>query len=301
MLFTRIKPMLALKGEAPFDDDQYIFELKADGIRLILHAKFGSGRVELYTKTGNRITDRFPEFHGLSLPGVDNIILDGELVIMNNSRPDFTRVMRRFSANPNQAGQLAGQLPATMVVFDILQLNGQKLPGLPLLERKSLLEKTVADGPLLTKNIYVEGQGTLLFNQVVDRRLEGIIAKPKDSLYYPGRRKLWQKIKNYYYRDMDVLGYSPGSGQLLVGENGRPLARVLGLRPVDRAAIARLLPQISTGQKGDTVYIEEGIRCRVRYTVGAVDNIRECVFDSWKLTTKSYPNDTLHTVTGERA
>jgi ATP-dependent DNA ligase len=286
MLFTKIKPMLALKGETPFDDDQYIFELKADGIRLILHAEFGPGRVELYTKTGNRITDRFPEFCSLTLPGVNNIILDGELVILNNNRPDFTKVMRRFSANPDRAVRQSGQLPATMVVFDILQLNGQNLTGLPLLKRKNLLEETMADGPLLTKNIYINGQGTLLFNQVFNRRLEGIIAKPKDSLYYPGRRKLWQKIKNYYYRNVDVLGYSPGTGQLLVGENGKPLARVLGLRPVDRAAIARLLPQIGIGQKGDTVYIdiEEGISCRVKYTVGAVDNIRECVFDRWQLT-----------------
>jgi hypothetical protein len=143
--------------------------------------------------------------------------------------------------------------------------------------------ETVADGSLLTKNIYIDGQGTLLFNQVVDRRLEGIIAKPKDSLYYPGKRKLWQKIKNYYYRDVVVLGYSPRTGQLLVGEDGRLLARVLGLHPVDRSAITRLLPQIGTDQKGDTVFIEQGIRCRVKYTVGALDNIRECIFDSWQL------------------
>jgi len=96
--------------------------------------------------------------------------------------------------------------------------------------------------------------------EVVDRRLEGIIAKPKVSLYYLGRRKLWQKIKNYYYREVNVLGYSPGTRQLLVGEGGKPLARVLGLRPVDRSAIARLLPHIGTAQKGDTVFIERGIR-----------------------------------------
>ncbi|MFA7467602.1 MAG: hypothetical protein WCY82_04975, partial [Desulfotomaculaceae bacterium] len=116
MQFIRIKPMLAIKGEAPFDDDRYIYELKADGIRLMLHADFPAGRVELFTKTGNCITGRFPEFSSISLPGVDNIILDGELVILNNGRPDFIRVMRRLSASPNRAGELARQLPAAMVV-----------------------------------------------------------------------------------------------------------------------------------------------------------------------------------------
>ncbi|MFA7467914.1 MAG: hypothetical protein WCY82_06575 [Desulfotomaculaceae bacterium] len=281
MLFTKIKPMLAIKGEAPFNDDRYIYELKADGIRLMLHADFPVGRVKLFTKTGNSITDRFPEFNCIRLKGVNNIILDGELVIINNGRPDFTRVMRRLSTNPGRAGEMAQQLPATMVVFDILQLNEQGLTCLPLLERKRLLAETISDGPLLVKNIYVEDQGSALFNQVVERRLEGIIAKPKTSLYYPGQRKLWQKIKNYYSREVDVLGYAPTTGRLVVGENGRPLAQVLGMRPVDRSAIGRLLPEISTVQKGETVFIQPGIRCRIKHTVGAYDNIRDCVFDTW--------------------
>jgi ATP-dependent DNA ligase len=268
MLFTRIKPMLAIKGEDPFDDDRYIFELKADGIRLMLHADFTADRMKLFTKTGNCITARFPEFSSVCLPGVDNIILDGELVIINNGRPDFTRVMRRLSANPGCSGELARQLPATMVVFDILQLNGRRLTGLRLLERKRLLAETIPDGLLLVKNFYMEGQGIALFNQVVERRLEGIIAKPKTSLYYPGQRKHWQKIKNYYSREVDVLGYAPSTGRLLVGEDGRPLAQVLGMRPVDRSAIVRLLPEIRTVQKGETVFIQPGIRCRIKHTVG---------------------------------
>lgn len=78
---------------------------------------------------------------------------------------------------------------------------------------------------------------------------------------------------------MDVLGYVFGTGRLLVGKNGVPVAQALGLPPADRKALVKLLPEISTKRAGDTrFFVEPGIRCQVKYTVGATGGMRECVF-----------------------
>jgi len=126
----------------------------------------------------------------------------------------------------------------------------------------------------------VEDAGTLLFEKIVERGLEGIVAKPKRSSYLPGRRGLWQKIKNYQYGQMDVMGYIPKTGQLLLAQNGVPMARAFGLTPKDRAAITRLLPEIAIQEKGGVVYVRQGIKCNVKYTVGP-EGVRECVFEGW--------------------
>ena len=281
MLHSKIKPMLSIKTDKPFDSLEYLFEPKYDGIRFILQCCFKKGKIELYTKPGNRITKQFPEFQDIRLPGVKDIILDGELIILTGGRPDFAKVMKRFSSGHEKAKVLVGQLPATMAVFDVLYLNGQSVTEMPLLYRKKLIEDHVPDSELLVKSMYVENNGVMLFSKIVESSLEGIIAKPKQSKYYQGQRKLWQKIKNYYYDEMDVLGYVFGTGRLLVGKNGVPVAQALGLPPADRKALVKLLPEISTKRAGDTAFVEPGIRCQVKYTVGATGGMRECVFSGW--------------------
>lgn len=283
MLFTKIKPMLAKPGEL-FDDADCLYEPKVDGIRLLLHCLFDQGKIELFTRHGTRITYQFPEFQSFSLPGVKSIILDGELTHLTNGQPDFNKVMKRFSAGTQNIPQFTKLFPCSAVVFDILYLNGKKVTDLPLIERKQILASLVPDSDLVCKVIYIEKYGAALFNQIVENKLEGVMVKPLDSPYLLGKRGLWIKHKNYY-RDsnMEVLGYIYGTGRLLAGKNNRPVAQVLGLPPADRDALISLLPEIEINRVKDTVFIEKGIKCKIKYTVGAENNIRECVFDGWNL------------------
>jgi len=278
MLFTVIKPMLPVQCKAPFDSEEHIFEPKIDGIRALLHADFVLGRLEIYTRHGTCCTGQFPEFQGLTLPARD-VIIDGELTVFTGGQPDFARVMRRFACAAEKARKLACEAPATLVAFDVLYLDGEPVTGLPLVERKRLLHR-LGKPPLVVENLFVEGAGTLLFEKIVERGLEGVVAKPKRSLYLPGRRGLWQKIKNYQSGEMDVIGYIPRTGQLLLAQNGVPVARAFGLTPKDRAAIACLLPEIAIREEGGVVYVRHGVKCNVKYTFGP-QGIRECVFDGW--------------------
>lgn len=281
MLFAKLQPMLALKKDEPFDDPDYIFEPKIDGIRLLLHADLAAGKVQLYTKRGVDCTQQYPEFQDLALSGVQSVILDGELAIATNGKPDFTKVMRRFSAGQSKAQALAAAMPATMVAFDVLYLNGERLTGLLLIQRKQILDEIVPDSGPVIRSLYVERDGTLLFDQMVARELEGIIAKPKLSKYHPGQRRDWLKVKNYRRGEFEVLGYIPATGQLLVGKDGVPLAQAFGLNPVDREAFVRLLPEIGTDKKEDALFIKKSLRCKAKYTVGAQGNVRDCVFEGW--------------------
>lgn len=283
MLFTKVKPMLLTKHEeGPFDSDQHLFELKLDGARVLLHCDFESGRVELYTKARRICTSQFPEFQDLRLSGVRNIILDGEIVAMTNGKPDFTKVLQRLAAGREKALTLCETSPVSIVAFDIIFLNNRNLKNQLLMDRKRLLAEVVEDSNLLSKGYFVPNDGKLLYDYAKANNLEGVVAKSAGSQYQEGRRtKSWQKIKAYTYSEMELIGYEFGTGTLLVGKGGVPVAKALGVRPTDREAIVRLLPQISKKKDKNMVYIERGIRCLVKYTTGPSGNIRECVFDRW--------------------
>ncbi len=280
MLFNTIKPMLAKKIDKPFNSPNYIWEPKLDGIRLILMASFKDQKIVLQTRNGNIITNQLPEFLDLSLPGVDSIILDGELIALTDGRPDFNKVMQRISTGKEKAKQLSETLPVSMSAFDILYLNGEGLTYTPLLRRKEILEDTVPDTDLLSKVMFVENDGIALYNQIVYMKLEGVVAKAKNGTYRRNHRG-WYKHKHYHRAEMDVLGYVFGSGKLLVGKENTSIAQALGLPPTHRDALVRLFPEIGVRREKDIMFIEKGLRCNIKYTVGARNQMRECVFDGW--------------------
>jgi DNA ligase 1 len=85
-----VSPMLLHKIDHPFDDEEYITELKLDGIRLIL-SKFDN-KIKLYTRHKNDVTARFQELLNLDIP--DGTVLDGEIVVTDSSgKPDFGAII----------------------------------------------------------------------------------------------------------------------------------------------------------------------------------------------------------------
>ena len=195
-----VSPMLLHKTEKPFTDDSYLTELKLDGIRLILH-KGSNGIVRLYTRHNNEITARFPELKNIDIPS--GTTLDGELIATNaEGKPDFEALMQRLMSNNNAT-------PVSFVAFDMMHYKEKNITNLPLLERKALLDQTLAeDNSLVSKVRYVEGNGEAYYDLVEEQSLEGIVLKHINSKYQSGKRShSWLKVINYQYTDAIVTGY----------------------------------------------------------------------------------------------
>jgi DNA ligase-1 len=252
-----ISPMLLHKSDKPFDSDDYITELKLDGIRLI-YSVDNNGKVRLYSRNNNEITSKFPELHNLDItPGT---VLDGELIVSDDKgKPDFEAVMSRFKSSNDKS-------PITFVAFDVLQHEGKRITNLPLIKRKEVLADIVpTDTTLIAKTQFIEGHGEAYFDAIKAQSLEGIVLKRKDSRYEIGKRShSWLKVINYHYADVFVVGYrkSGDFGLLLTFDDGRYAGVMeLGVRPLDRKQIYAK-PVIR--EEKDFSFIEP-VKCRVKY------------------------------------
>ena len=203
-----IKPMLIGKEMAPFDDPNYIYELKWDGERCVAYLEPGKPP-ELRNKRNVRMLSKVPELAVISKQVKKRCILDGELFILKDSRPDFSLIQRRSLMSDRFKIELDSKHnPATFSAFDVLYYDCQETMLLPLMERKALLDKSIMDGPRMAISRYVEGQGTSLFNFAAERGLEGIVAKVKDSIYIQDKRTTdWIKMKVMMEEDYVVCGY----------------------------------------------------------------------------------------------
>ena len=107
------------------------------------------------------------------------MILDGELAVMDPDTGilDFELTMQRFQLKRSR-------LPISYVVFDILHYEGAELNGLPLLERKAVLDRAITDTPTMNKLAYIDGHVEDLWDAIVERKMEGIVAKRKDGRYH---------------------------------------------------------------------------------------------------------------------
>lgn len=201
-------PMLIGVESSPFDDDDWIYELKLDGERTL--AYLDRDGTLLLNRRSVRLLAKFPELATLNNSICRRCILDGELIIVDdNGHPDFEEVKRRGLMTRTLAIERAAALrPAVFVAFDILYDTDREITHLPLMERKAILDDLVEDNAQISVARHVFTQGIAFYDLAKKRHLEGIIAKRKDSLYLPGKRtKDWVKIKNLMDDDFIVCGY----------------------------------------------------------------------------------------------
>lgn len=193
--------MLLHKADEPFNDSKYLTELKLDGIRLIYTVN-DQGRVRMYSRHNNEITSKFPELKDLSLP--PGTTLDGELIVADREgKPDFEALMSRY-----QSG-VKGVQPVNYVAFDVIQHHGDRVTGLPLLNRKEILSDLIPnDSSSLAKSQFIEGHGAAYFEAACAQALEGVVLKRKDSVYQVAKRSHdWLKVINYQFADVFIIGY----------------------------------------------------------------------------------------------
>jgi ATP-dependent DNA ligase len=203
-----ISPMLIYEMVEPFDSEDYIFEIKFDGIRSISYL---DKNTDMRNKRNKLMIPIFPELIDLYKLVTTKCILDHELVVLKNGVPDFYEVQKRaLMSNPFKIKLAAERYPASIIAYDILYYKDKDITMLPLLERKKYLEETVIEGNLIANSRYVETNGIQLFELVKQQNLEGIVAKKKQSLYWQGKKtKDWIKCKIMATDDCVVCGYIP--------------------------------------------------------------------------------------------
>lgn len=213
-------PMLAATAEQPFDDDRYDFELKWDGVRAIVTCTrpgFGEeGDTVLVSRQGNDVSAGYPELESTwERVLAYSAVLDAEIVALGpDGRPSFERLQQRMHVRETAAvARLRDRIPVTLVVFDLLEVDGTALVDLALSERRERLDRVLVPGGPVVVSDRVEGQGRALFEVVKERGLEGVMAKRRDSRYRPGRRSdAWRKIKVRRRTHVVIGGWVPGEG-----------------------------------------------------------------------------------------
>ena len=208
-----IAPMLIGADGDAFDDVNYLFEIKWDGERCIAYLDPKAG-TELRNKRNVKMLPKVPELSEIHKQVTKRCILDGELMVLKDGKPDFFEIQRRsLMSNRFRIELAAKQYPATFIAYDILYLDGKDVTLQPLEQRKALLQKTVRQNERLAISKTIEGQGKALYRFAEQQQLEGVVAKRRDSLYRPGRRtKEWVKIKNMQDDDFVVCGRLRNAG-----------------------------------------------------------------------------------------
>lgn len=216
-----ISPMLLNEVKEPFDDEDYIYELKLDGIRCVAYIEPKS--VTLQNKRFKDLNDIYPELSDICKCVKKRVILDGELVVLTDGKPDFYALQKRsLMGDKFRISLVAKKTPVQFVAYDILYFDGKELTDKPLMERKGILSKAVTEGHNLSISRWIEKNGVAFFELAKKENLEGIVAKKKDGLYHIGKRMSeWIKIKVMQDEDLLVLGYDPD-------ENGKVKDLILG-------------------------------------------------------------------------
>jgi bifunctional non-homologous end joining protein LigD len=216
-----LSPMLAVTGELPLGPG-WGYEFKWDGVRGLADVR--DGVLELYARSGNRITTAYPELAPLAghLP---DALLDGEVVALGDGGvPSFTALAERMHVRDRaRAARLAASMPVTYLIFDLLRLAGADLTGWPYRRRRAELERLSLAGPRwAVPPFFTDGPAT--YRAAGEHGLEGVVAKRLDSRYRPGLRTPdWVKIKLEVTADFVVGGWRPGArriGGLLLGVPG---------------------------------------------------------------------------------
>ena len=220
-----IAPQLAEEARTAPTGKTWLHELKLDGYRIQIHVQSTNqsktSKARLFTRKGLDWTARMPSLARAAAElEVESAILDGEIVVLDESgRTSFPVLQTAF-----QDGKDAGIL---YFAFDLLHLNGHNLRGLPLNNRKEILENLLSRAeisiPMIRFCEHIHADGNIVFAKASALGAEGIVSKLIAAPYTSGRGKAWLKIKAKLKQELVIGGFSPvaktgrGVGALLLG------------------------------------------------------------------------------------
>ncbi len=300
-LRDEIEPMLADSRNKVPEGENYLYEVKWDGIRALI--SLDEGVLRIRTRNQHDITAKFPEllvpeeaFRGSSA------LFDAEIVCLDEGgKPVFKNVIHRMHQTSDGAIERAkAKYPVVCYVFDCLYLDGRPIVNEPLVRRRAWLKDAIKRGTPYRVSETVE-EGGELFKAAAAMGLEGVIAKEKSSTYQPGKRSAqWLKIKTRQTVDCVVIGYTKGKGdrdaifgalQIAVVEDGN--LKYVG--KVGTGFDAKLMKEIFSDLKkqkaikrpikekplddSSTTWIEPKLVCEVQFASLTKDEmLREPVF-----------------------
>ena len=198
------KVMLLSSVNKPFDSEDYLYELKFDGVRCVCFAN--KKEVTLISRNGTDMTHLFPELNKIKNLVKGNVIFEGEIVSIFNGKPSFSKLQERLHLkNKKLIFSNSVDNPVIFVAFDILY-ESKNLIDKSLILRKEILDK-YSENSVFVKSV-VFSEGVRLFNEVKKMKLEGIVAKLKDGKYHINERTDdFIKIKNVNEDVFSICGY----------------------------------------------------------------------------------------------
>ena len=277
--------MLATKGDTVPTGPGWVHEVKWDGMRVLVDRTDAGLRI--WSRNENDVTVSFPELHALATEG-DDFLIDGEVVALGGGVPTFGNLGDRMHVrDASKALRLAEKNPVTLIVFDVLRLDGEDLCERPLSERRALLEGMgLADVAWQVPATYDDGE--MLLEAAKQQGFEGIVSKRLSSRYRPGQRSRdWLKFPLRPTGSFVVGGFrhETGSDQRLgavlvgvptkaglefrgrvgsgiAGKAGRMLAEILVPRTTDVSPFTERLPRVDLV---GTVWVEPFLVVDVEY------------------------------------
>ena len=206
--YGHLKPMEPRSRKEPFDSKEYIYQVKWDGVRIIsfIYEK----KIRLQNRKLRARTAIYPDFHNLyQYIKANQAIIDGEMVVLINGKPNFRGILRRdLKTDENAINVAVHRYPATYVAFDLLALNGEDITGRPLEERLGLLKEIAIPHDYFQVIDNFE-QGKSLYNAIEKAELEGIVAKKRTSPYLLDQKSdYWLKVKTSKDIIAIVCGYT---------------------------------------------------------------------------------------------
>lgn len=201
---NEFSPMLLCEVDKPFNDKNYLYEIKFDGIRALI---FIDKDIKIKSRYGLDMTELFPELKVLKNKINKKVILDGEIIIFDNDKVSFSKLQQRIHLkNKKTIEYLSKTNPVVFIAFDILY-EDKSLVDYELIKRKEILDK-YEDSEVMIKSKYILKNGIGLFKKIKLLDMEGIVAKRLDSKYLINERSSnWLKIKNYKIGEFYILGY----------------------------------------------------------------------------------------------
>jgi len=280
-----VAPMLATLVKSPPSGDEWLHELKYDGVRVIAYLERGAVRLE--SRSGRDQTALYPEIaEAIAELVADRAIVDGEIVALDeNGHPSFHRLQPRMQAAPREAERLRREIPAVAFLFDLLYLDGYDLRSSPIEMRKEVLAALLdgAPAPLLYSD-HVVGQGEAFFGLASQSAVEGIVSKRLGSAYVSKRSANWMKVKRIQEGEFVIGGFTAPQGSrahlgaLLIGlYEGDVLRYVTRVGSgLDSATLGSLYDELRRRERRDPPFanppairgarwVEPQLVCRVRF------------------------------------
>lgn len=204
-------PMLAQAAVTPPSGDEWLAEVKWDGVRALCFIE--DGKVRLISRNRNAMERQYPELAALAhLVNARSAILDGEIVCLDpNGLPSFGLLQRRITVgDASSIANLARTLPVVFYAFDVLYADGFDLRPAALADRKRVLTALIRPGGALRYSDHFPGKAAALLALAREKNLEGIVVKRATSPYEPKRSADWLKVKVNAQQEFVIGGYTVG-------------------------------------------------------------------------------------------